>query len=260
MALSRMFFAKSCEMGGAMAVQRVLRNRPILLHGPQQINGEQAIMRKNMPKRSLFKRFSRARKGTAALIFSIMAVPIMALAAGVVDYGIALRVKSELTVALDAAMLAATQAYAIDDSVDTGQIVNDFIAKNYSDSGKVLLSSSLTVSDPLVGEDDEMSARLDVKVPTNFLTELVGFNEFDFSLNSSAKVGGQSLEVALVLDNTLSMEGDKLAALKNAANDLVDGLMGDGDSDNVKIALIPYADYVNIGLDNRSEPGLDIPS
>ena len=136
-------------------------------------------MNKTQTKPSFFERFSRSTKGATVIIFAFMAVPIMALAGGVVDYGTALRVKSELTATLDAALLAATQAYALDDSVDTVKIVNDFIAKNYTLSGKTLLSSSLVVNDPTISEDGEMTAQLDVKVPTSFL-KLVGFTEFDF--------------------------------------------------------------------------------
>ncbi len=216
------------------------------------------MMRKTHDRQSLLKRFVEARKGATAIIFSVMAVPVMALAAGVVDYGTALRVKSELNNTLDAAVLAATQAYALDNSVDTTKIINDFIAKNYTDSGKVLLSSELTVEEPSVNADGELSAQLSVKVPTSFLT-LVGFDAFDFSLGSSAMVGGQSVEVALVLDNTGSMSGSKLTALKDSANILIDKLMIDG-ADNVKVALVPFADYVNIGMANRNEPGLDIPA
>ena len=192
------------------------------------------------------------------VIFAFMAVPIMALAGGVVDYGTALRVKSELSASLDAALLAATQAYALDDSVDTVKIVNDFISKNYTESGKTLLSSALVINDPTISEEGEMTGQLDVKVPTNFL-QLVGFKEFEFSISSSAIVGGQSLEVAVVLDNTGSMSGAKLTALKEAATDLVDNLIQDG-KDTVKMSLIPFADYVNIGVEHRFEAGLDVPA
>ena len=215
-------------------------------------------MNKTQTKSSFFERFSRSTKGATVVIFAFMAVPIMALAGGVVDYGTALRVKSELTATLDAALLAATQAYALDDSVDTVKIVNDFISKNYTLSGKTLLSSSLVVNDPTISEDGEMTAQLDVKVPTSFL-KLVGFTEFDFSLNSSAIVGGQSLEVAVVLDNTGSMSGAKLTALKDAASDLVENLIQDG-KDTVKMSLVPFADHVNIGVEHRFEPGVDVPS
>ena len=215
-------------------------------------------MNKTPAKPSFFKRFCHSSKGATAIIFSVMFVPVMALAAGVVDYGKAQNVKSELIATLDAAVLAATQAYALDDGVDVQQIITDFVAKNYSDAGKKLLSSELVVSTPEIGEDSEITARLDVKVPTDFL-KLVGFTEFDFSLSSSAMIGGLGLEIALVLDNTGSMAGTKIEALKTAASDLVDRLMID-DNGKVQIALVPFSSAVNIGINHRFEAGLDIPA
>ncbi len=215
-------------------------------------------MSKTQVTPSFLERFHRSTKGTTAIIFGVLAIPALALVGGVVDYGTAQSVRSELTATLDAAVLAATQAYAIDNTVDTRQIIDDFVEKNYSDAGKVLLSSALTVDDPVIDEDGELTATLDVHVPTNFLT-LIGFNSFNYSISSSARVGGNSLEVALVLDNTGSMKGSKLTALKEAASNLVDTLLIDG-KDNVKMALVPFADYVNIGVDNRFEPGVDAPA
>ncbi|MCP4934725.1 MAG: VWA domain-containing protein [bacterium] len=216
-------------------------------------------MNKIQTNPSFFERFSRSTKGATVVIFAFMVVPIMALAGGVVDYGKALRVKSELVVALDAAVLAATQAYALDNSVDTEQIINDFITRNYSDSGKTLLSSYLVINTPKIDENEQLSVQLDVKVPTDFL-KLVGFKEFDFSLNASAVIGGMELEIALVLDNTGSMSGSKIRTLRSAASDLVDKLIPDGGTDKVQIALVPFAEYVNIGTENRNEPGLEIPA
>lgn len=202
--------------------------------------------------------FGGAKGGTAIVMFAFMAAPLIALVGGMIDYGRAMHVKTELSATLDAAVLAATQAYSLDDSVDPEKIINEFVAKNYSDAGKKLMSSSLVVQTPAISAEGELSATLDVAVPT-FFAQLVGVNAFNYSITSAARVGGQSLEVALVLDNTLSMKGDKLAALKTSASTLVDTLMVEG-NENVRMALVPFADYVNIGLENRDEPGLDIPA
>jgi Flp pilus assembly protein TadG len=207
----------------------------------------------------LKRRFKANEGGATAVTFALMAVPLIALAGGAVDYAKTLRVKSELMATLDAAVLAATQAYALDDSVDTAKIVRDFIDKNYTKSGKRLFSSDLVVHDPVISEDGELKVNLDVRVPNHLLT-VIGFDSFDFTIGSAARVGGRKLEVALVLDNTKSMTWNaKLEALKSSAHLLVDKLMVDG-KDNVKVALVPYADYVNIGMANRFEPGLDIPA
>jgi len=67
-----------------------------------------------------------------------------------------------------------------------------------------------------------------------------------------------------VLDNTWSMsEKDsagisKINTLKTAAGALVTELTSNAKAD-VRIGLVPYADYVNVGIKNRSEPWLSVP-
>ena len=65
------------------------------------------------------------------------------------------------------------------------------------------------------------------------------------------------LEVILVLDKTGSMAGAKLEALKAAAAELVEQIM---DGENVRVGIVPFAQYVNIGLDLRNEPGFLVPA
>jgi hypothetical protein len=61
-----------------------------------------------------------------------------------------------------------------------------------------------------------------------------------------------------VLDNTGSMGGAKIAALKVAAHTLVDTLFGgDAESPYARIGLVPFANAVNIGAGNRYAGWLD---
>ncbi len=59
---------------------------------------------------------------------------------------------------------------------------------------------------------------------------------------------GGNYEVALALDNTGSMaQHDKIGALKDAANHLIDVLYEEtGSEDRVKMALVPFTTTVNI--------------
>ena len=86
---------------------------------------------------------------------------------------------------------------------------------------------------------------------------------------SSTNVGAQSIislpsagtpvEVVLVLDNTASMNKyGKMEALKEGARDFINAIE-EGDSGS-KIALVPFARYVDIGEDKRNEPWLQVPA
>ena len=91
---------------------------------------------------------------------------------------------------------------------------------------------------------------------------IVGYKYVDIPIASEATAdGGINVEVALVLDNTGSMawvpgadrnpsgsETSRLTALKNAANNFVDTVVLDDQSQFFsKVAIAPYAANVNPG-------------
>ncbi len=207
-------------------------------------------------------RFAKARKGNVAIIFGVMMVPTMVLTGGLVDYGMAIKTKSQLTSTLDAAMLAAMLQYSDDEDTDYQKIIEDYIDQNFTSSGKKLLGTVIEVTTAAISEEGEMSASVKAIVPTSFL-KFAHKDNFEFTISSAVMVGGSSIEVSLVLDNTGSMKGAKIAALKNAANDLLDIIIPEGydnSDEKIKFSVVPFADYVNIGVGNRNETGLDIPA
>ena len=51
------------------------------------------------------------------------------------------------------------------------------------------------------------------------------------------------------------MKGDKIAALKTAADNLIDGLPND---DSTQVGIVPFSAYVNVGLHNRHASWMDV--
>jgi hypothetical protein len=77
---------------------------------------------------------------------------------------------------------------------------------------------------------------------------------------SEAKVAPpRVLEAVLVLDNTKSMEGAKMTALKDSASDLVDTIMADTDN-TVKVGVVPFSTYVNVGMSRRNASWINVPA
>ncbi len=210
--------------------------------------------------KQFLQRFKRAQRGTTAIIFGITVIPLLAFSGGVVDYGRAVKTKSQLTMALDGAILAAMKEYSLDVSTDYKQVIRDFINNNIGEDGKSYHGLELAISVPDISDNGEMKASVEASVKTHFLG-FVGFNKFDINVGAAVMVGGKDLEVVLVLDNTGSMGGSKITSLKDSAANLVDILMPDSGGDGrVKVALVPFAEYVNIGMAKRNEPGLEIPA
>ena len=68
---------------------------------------------------------------------------------------------------------------------------------------------------------------------------------------------GERVDVALVLDTSSSMAGPKLAAMQATAMDLV-GRSLERPGGNIRFAVVPFSQYVNVGVRNRLEPWLAI--
>ncbi|MBX3569345.1 MAG: VWA domain-containing protein [Rhizobiaceae bacterium] len=115
----------------------------------------------------------------------------------------------------------------------------------------------------LEATSDEIDLRLKGDIPATFMG-IAGYDRLPSRTSTLAEraIRG-NVEVALVLDNTWSMsEADpkgitKIGALKTAAGNLVKELLSDADG-AVRIGLVPYADYVNVGTKYRNAPWLDV--
>jgi uncharacterized protein YegL len=65
--------------------------------------------------------------------------------------------------------------------------------------------------------------------------------------------------VVLALDTTFSMTGWKIATLKDAASKLIDDLKPLAlDPDKLKFGIVPFGQYVNIGVSNRNQPWANV--
>lgn len=89
-----------------------------------------------------------------------------------------------------------------------------------------------------------------------------GRSTVDVSLEAEARAGGGApVDVALVLDTTRSMEGSRIAGLKSAVNQLLDDVAAlDVSPGHIRMAVVPFAQYVNVGMSNRNAPWIDVPS
>ena len=76
---------------------------------------------------------------------------------------------------------------------------------------------------------------------------LMGYDKWPIRTAASASVGYMSYEVGLVLDTTGSMAGGKLAALKGAVVGLIDDLSVQVPADQLKLAMVPFSAFVNVG-------------
>ena len=118
-------------------------------------------------------------------------------------------------------------------------LVEAFIRAQYAGNLK-----SLAVSNTAT----QVDVTVTVTVPMTFM-QVLNTQSVDVTVSSTAVRPQGKLEVALVLDQTGSMAGQKIANLKLAAKDLIDIVVWNNQTDDYysKVAIVPYAAGVNVG-------------
>jgi Flp pilus assembly protein TadG len=188
--------------------------------------------------------FARSKSGNVAMLFGLAAIPLMVGVGAAVDYGRALLVRERMGNAADAAALA------VGSWQGQTKAQLQVKARQYFDANfpPEILGAPAALNLNFSGND--IVVNVSGTVPTTML-RLANFQSIDVHAASTVTVGMGTLEVALALDNSGSMAGSKITALKTAASDLVDSLFdsakGSTKADPIKIAVVPFAAGVNVG-------------
>jgi Mg-chelatase subunit ChlD len=194
--------------------------------------------------------------GGVAILFGFSLLVLLMCAGAAVDFARGHSTKTALQQDLDATLLFVGKQKILEgDSYDAQGAAQAYI-DNLRREKHAQGSIAVTVSEPV---PNTLQATAVATVPTR-LMNVFGFASMDIAVESHASVGQQPVEIALVLDNTLSMSGAKIDALKTAATDLVDTVFDGPNADqNVKISVVPFAEYVNVGMGNRNVSWMSVP-
>lgn len=236
------------------------------------------------PFLSLVGRFGRDERGVFAVLFALMAIVLIALGGAVVDYVALQQARSRAQIALDAAALA-LQPLIFNEPVDEDDIKTKAqnllrdrlgVVDGVGDFGVTAEITDTTVN----VTDGSLILDAHIELPTMFVS-LVGVTTLETSLRSEATRKKLALEVAFVLDNSGSMSytgagangtRQRIQFLKDAATcavnilfyeDVVDNFdtcipaAGATLVDNVKVAIVPFTMFVNVGANNASASWLD---
>lgn len=204
-------------------------------------------------------RFLADRAGNFAIIGGLLSLPLIIAAGVAVDYARHVSSSRHLQELADITSLTLAASREQDED-KLGAMATDVIEAN-RDPGRL---SSVEIAS-LVASADDIDIDLRGRVPATF-TGILGYDYLPSAASALAERALRGhVEVALVLDNTWSMSDtdakgkSKIDTLKAAAVQLVTELLKSDDG-AVKIGLVPYADYVNVGTQNRNQPWLDVPA
>lgn len=191
----------------------------------------------------LIRRFRRDERGAVLILFVLVVLPLLTIAAVVIDFSQTLVVKRQLTAAVDSAALALGALPQITEEAELSSKAHAYIQAHYpANAIGTLTGWTATRSD----NGEEVVVTATVTVPTAFMG-LAGLDEMTVNVASTVLRKETRLEVVMVLDNSGSMGGTKISSLKTAANELVTILFGENEtSESVKIGLVPFTGGVNV--------------
>ncbi|GJD59936.1 vWA domain-containing protein [Methylobacterium frigidaeris] len=194
--------------------------------------------------RRLFDRFQREHRGSVAVILALAMIPLTFLVGAGVDYARGAGIRAKLQTATDAAVLAVIREVPI---LKTDTDFQTRARALFDASFPAQKGVTVTRFAPVrAGTQVTVSATAQVDMT---LGRLMHSGPLEVSGTSQAMSGGKAVEIALVLDNTGSMnDAGKLPALKQAAKDFLSYLdkvvVSRADA---KVALVPFSNQVNLG-------------
>ena len=208
---------------------------------------------KNLLSPASLRRLAGDDHGNVAMMTALAIIPLTVASLGAVDLtrGIAARV--ELQDALDAAALAAGRSSTQD-------------PKELDSIGKRILSQNLTASGGLTVKASSFTfggdGRVLASVDASYQPLLGGLGgDGEISARTEVKRANSILEIALVLDNTGSMDGTKITNLRTAASSFVSIMKKASDQTttpkSIQIALVPFSNTVKIGSTYRNAAWMD---
>ncbi len=204
--------------------------------------------------------FRRDQSGATAMLFGIGLLALVLMTGFGIDYYRWTVARSETQAVLDGAALSAAASRARDEP-SLRAVADAHVAANATNMLKAYVDAAF--EHDLTYVEDRVTVGIRGGVPTIFMG-LVGVQTMPLNVEAVATRGqAEAVELVLVLDNTGSMNQvdaggqSRINALKAAANDLVNKVKEREDAD-VKVGVVPYAEYVNVGTAYRGQPWLSI--
>ena len=221
---------------------------------PEPIPAASREVATNIIKR-LSRRFRDDANGNVAMLFTLMAVPLLVGAGMAVDIARHGFHEQRLNTSVDAAALAVAKMEdgATQEEMET--LARSYIDINYTPRVD-LRGNEVDLDVSLVGNVVTVTAEVDV--PTT-ITSMIGVHDMTARTTSEVTKEILGTEIALVLDNTGSMRwSGKIEALESASNTLLDVLFDGVNSTNkLKVAIVPFSGAVNVGTGNSTQTWLD---
>jgi len=196
---------------------------------------------------------TRNESGSVAILFGLSAVVIIMAIGIAVDYARAHNARSHLQQLTDTAALAAARS----DKKDKEDL--EAVAKAFFESNDIAhLVQEVTGFRLTLLPNNGIRVEVDGNVATTF-TAIAGIRTIPIAVSTETlRNPNSALEIVFALDNTGSMSGAKLSALKRVTEKIIDDVRSYDDV-RAKFGLVPFSNYVNVGTSRRNEDWISVP-
>ncbi len=204
-----------------------------------------------------FLQYLKNSSGNVTMMLAFAIVPMALSAGAAIDIMRQNSTQTLLQAAADAAILAGGASKAPTDA-QAKQIVLDFVSANGGLDAVKSISNLDVTANTTTGI---YTVNIKGQIDTGFMY-LAGIPTMNVGAYAEITVPYQGAEIALVLDNTASMASEgRLDALKLAAKNLVTTVLSKKQASTyVKIGIVPFADYVDVGMANRNASWMNVPA
>ncbi len=193
-------------------------------------------------------------RGNVAAMFAVSTFALIGSLALAVDLSNAFFAKQRLQDTTDAIALMAAK----DKTLDTNEKMTE-VAQALYDATYPNQTGQRIIIENIVRNGDAVTVVAQNNIKTYF-TGIFNRSDMDVGVASTATYSDKAMDIALVLDTTYSMsENNKIGSLKSAATGLLD-TFEDLNNDNLRVAVVPFSEYVNVGTARRNETWLDVPA
>lgn len=196
----------------------------------------------------MLKRYLKDTSGNFAMIMAVSSLVLLSGVGAAVDYTSMTRQSSLMQDYADAAVLAAVIARKKTQGEMQGiaeKTVND------TNVGNITVTTALTLKDDSVRVETSSTYK-------PLFMQFIGKSSYHIERVAEAPLAtSDPLNIALVLDTTGSMAGTRIASMQKSAKRLVKN-MEDAENDKIKISVVPFANYVNVGVANGGKPWMAV--
>jgi len=206
--------------------------------------------------RRLFGAIQRDQRGNVVVTFALALIPVVGFVGAAVDYSRATSAQAAFQAALDstALMLSKASPNTMSQSALAAQAQSYFTALfNRPEAKNIAIAASYTSTG-----GSQVTVSGSASLATDFMS-IMGYKTLSISGTSTTTWGNAKLRVALVLDNTGSMNDyGKITALKTATTNLLTQLKAAASTNgDVYVSIIPFVKDVNLGAANYTSNWID---